>query len=183
MEQEIRKKPHTSYIYFSLIVIFILSAAILLYSLINGVVSHTVTFNTFDDLDSLVIKAPITSSISDKGLDNPSRDGYTFNGWYTEKEYVNLFSNTKRFDKDYNLYAKWELQEYTITYDLPLGAYNSINNPKSYNIESSYILLYEPVFSGHNFLGWYYTNYEGVRVEGISRQEVLKDIVLYAYFD
>ena len=41
-----------------------------------------------------------------------TRDGYYFDGWYTEAECVNAFDFNNRITQDYTLYAKW-LEIYT----------------------------------------------------------------------
>lgn len=38
----------------------------------------------------------------------PTREGYTFEGWYTEEAYTNTFDFTKNVDANITLYAKWE---------------------------------------------------------------------------
>ena len=43
-------------------------------------------------------------------LKNPTRDGFVFQGWYTDSEYTNInqVNNTSDFTDDVVLYAKWE---------------------------------------------------------------------------
>ena len=42
-------------------------------------------------------------------LKNPTRNGYIFKGWYTDKKYKNKIKTiSKDAKKDYTLYAKWE---------------------------------------------------------------------------
>lgn len=52
-------------------------------------------------------------------LPTPTRDGYTFGGWYTDngtfKKKVSSISKTT--GQNYNLYAKWTPIKYTITYN------------------------------------------------------------------
>lgn len=43
----------------------------------------------------------------DKLNDAPTRLGYTFGGWYTDKNYQNEFTATTMPAKDFTLYAKW----------------------------------------------------------------------------
>lgn len=49
-------------------------------------------------------------------LNNPTKNGYNFLGWYDEND--NQVTELTMPDKEVSLEAKWELVEYTITYDL-----------------------------------------------------------------
>ena len=37
----------------------------------------------------------------------PERDGYGFDGWYTDKELTKKYDLTTKVNKDITLYAKW----------------------------------------------------------------------------
>ncbi|MBR1747988.1 MAG: InlB B-repeat-containing protein, partial [Clostridia bacterium] len=91
----------------------------------------------------------------------PTRTGYTFAGYYTEKN----GSGTKYFDidgvsdktystvGDLDLFAKWDVVTYTVTYELNGGTNG--DNPSSYTIESASILYADAVRTGYDFSGWY----------------------------
>ena len=89
-------------------------------------------------------------------LPTPVRTGYTFAGWYANSSFsgnksiqiVNGSFGNKTF------YAKWTPTVYTIMYELDEGINNS-QNPDSYTIESSTILLENPSRTGYIFQGWY----------------------------
>ena len=50
-------------------------------------------------------------------LQPPSREGYTFDGWYYDKEYVNAATQiTQGSTGTVKIYAKWEIKVFTITY-------------------------------------------------------------------
>ncbi|MDR0385467.1 MAG: InlB B-repeat-containing protein [Prevotellaceae bacterium] len=84
-----------------------------------------------------------------------TRTGYTFDGWFTEaggngERYTpaTVFKKTE----DISLYAKWEIIEYTITFDSQGGS--SVNGYKvKYN--SSVGNLPVPDRTGYAFGGWY----------------------------
>ena len=88
-------------------------------------------------------------------LIKPSREHYVFEGWYEDKECTK--TPVKKIQKgsvgNIILYAKWDLYEYSITYYLNGGSFNS-EYAHSYNITDS-VALITPVFEGHEFLGWY----------------------------
>ena len=89
---------------------------------------------------------------------NPTKEGYNFKGWYLDKEYKLSFDQNyfkdKALEKDTNVYAKWELANYIITYELD-GGINNNANPSEYNITTPTITLITPTKTGYNFLGWY----------------------------
>lgn len=89
-----------------------------------------------------------------------SNPGYTFKGWSTTKggtvEYKDG-QNVKNLATQGNvtLYAVWELNTFTITYNVGVGTV-SHTNPTIYNYEDGDIMLTAPVAKeGYQFLGWY----------------------------
>ena len=83
---------------------------------------------------------------------NPSANGYTFVGWYKENTYATKWDFNKPVTDNMTLYAKWELVNYTITYELEGG--EQVDNPTSYTIESEDITLKPTSKEGYNFKGW-----------------------------
>jgi uncharacterized repeat protein (TIGR02543 family) len=89
-------------------------------------------------------------------LNNPTKKGYTFNGW-TEMAGVTPLLNVSvstgsTGDKTYT--ANWTIITYTITYDLKGGTEAVPPNPTSYTIETATILLNKPTKTGYTFVGW-----------------------------
>ena len=91
----------------------------------------------------------------DYTLPTPSRDGYTFSGWYIGNISINN-SGTWNMEGDQTLKAKWTAISYNITYVLN-GGTNHQNNPYSYTIEDN-ITLYNATKKGYSFEGWYDQN-------------------------
>lgn len=86
-------------------------------------------------------------------LPQPTKMGYTFAGWFNAEDNAEVTDCTWKFLFDLNLYAKWNINTYTITYDLG-GGVNDENNPIAYNVESDDITLNNPTRSGYTFAGW-----------------------------
>ncbi len=66
----------------------------------------TVSFNTNGGTSI----EPITEVLNHDTIslpDTPTKQGYTFAGWYLEKKLVNLFTESQFIYKDITLYAKW----------------------------------------------------------------------------
>lgn len=88
----------------------------------------------------------------------PVADGYSFGGWYTEAACQNAFDFETAITKDMTLYAKWNLETYTITYEMD-GGENDESNPTNYTIEDETIVFKNPKERvGYLFDGWYYNS-------------------------
>ncbi len=102
--------------------------------------------------------APISQTIAHgsrlSAPDEPVAVGYTFGGWYQEKECINKWNfTTGTITANMTLYAKWDLSTYAITYELNGGS-NAPSNPEAYTIESDDINLAIPSKKGFTFTGW-----------------------------
>ena len=84
----------------------------------------------------------------------PTRNGYTFVGWYLNGELVNADTRVTTAD-NHTLTAHWKVIEYTIVYNGLRGTEHS--NQIAYTIESNEIVLQAPtsVPTGYTFDGWY----------------------------
>ena len=87
-------------------------------------------------------------------LKNPTRYGYTFNGWYKEGASTKTTSIVKGTIGDILLHAKWTIIKYTIKYNLNYGT-NPAGNPTYYFITSDTFALPIPTRKGYSFDGWY----------------------------
>ena len=104
------------------------------------------------------------ADISAKVPTKPTRDGYTFAGWYedvTLRTPATVPGSMPDTDKTY--YAKWTRVDYTITYNGIDGATH--NNPASYNVETPDFTLEAPVRPGYEFTGWTGSNGETAQKE------------------
>ena len=109
----------------------------------------------------------------------PTADGYTFEGWFTEAACQNAFDFNTAITKNITLYAKWKLETYSITYEMD-GGENDESNPTSFTIESETIVFKNPkVRVGYLFDGWYY-NPDYTHVATQVSQGYFGDITLYA---
>ena len=113
-------------------------------------------------------------------LEVPKFRGRKFLGWYTTNDFIgNRVTEIPQGSiGDIKLYAKWELINYSITYNTN-GGENASINPISYNIETEIIKLKNPRRSGYIFLGWYKTpDFTDNKIETISCGT--SDLILYA---
>lgn len=88
-------------------------------------------------------------------LEEPQRNGYNFVGFYDgeDSDANKITTIDSSLLKDYNLYARWEIINYLITYTLN-GGTNHSSNPASYTIETPTFTLFEPTKANDSFLGW-----------------------------
>ena len=90
-----------------------------------------------------------------------TRTGYTFKGWYYNENLtgspVTAIGSTETGDKEY--WAKWEINQYTITYDLAGGTVEG--NPDTYTVEMDTFTLKNPTRPGYTFTGWSGTGLDG----------------------
>lgn len=85
----------------------------------------------------------------------PTAEGYVFGGWYKEAECTTPYNFRTPVTEKTTLYAKWTPVVYKILYNLG-GGTNDADNPSSYTIETSSIVLKAPVKEGYEFKGWFY---------------------------
>jgi len=85
---------------------------------------------------------------------DPSKNGYTFGGWYTDNgTWASPVNWSSTISANVTYYAKWNTIPYTITYDGLSGASNT--NPTEYNIETPTITLADPgTRTGYTFDRW-----------------------------
>ena len=112
-------------------------------------------------------------------LKAPTKDKYDFKGWYKDGEFTTQVTEiTQGTTGNITLYAKWELESYTITYEL-YGGTNAEENPPSYNVETGTITLKDPVKTGYTFEGWYKDSGFTGKITEIT-QGTTGNITLYA---
>ena len=86
--------------------------------------------------------------------DPPIRTGFTFNGWYEDAEFNNAITEIiSGSTGNITAYAKWTINQYTITYYLN-GGENHPNNPDSFTVSET-ITFEEATRTGYTFEGWY----------------------------
>ena len=115
--------------------------------------------NIYYYFDEAMTESPMTGS----KIEKPTKTGYTFNGYYLNKngkgtQYVdkngicinNIYANRT---EDTTLYAYWTENLYTINYVLNDGIVEG-TNPTGYTVNSNNITLKNPTKVGYTFTGW-----------------------------
>ncbi len=115
----------------------------------NNIISYQVDFDTNggNQIDSMEAERgyPILLPV-------PHKIGYTFLGWYTSEDpFFYEFTLFNQVVADMTLYAKWEINLYSLSFDTQGG--DSLAT-KSIEFNDD-IVLSSPTRIGHTFIGWY----------------------------
>ena len=82
---------------------------------------------------------------------DPTREGHTFDGWYTEETYANPYDFATSVQNALTLYAKWTINQYTITFKPENGDEDTIIT-RDYG--TAVTAPTNPTKTGYTFAGW-----------------------------
>ncbi len=139
--------------------------------------SYTITYNNVEDATNNN-KTSYNVNDSEIVLEDLTRKGYDFLGWFTEEtngEQVRKIDTQGA--ENIQLWARWQLKSYTITYNNVEDATN--NNKTSYNVNDSEIVLEDLTRKGYDFLGWFTSERDGEQVRKIDPKRA-ENIQLWA---
>ena len=83
----------------------------------------------------------------------PVREGYTFAGWYADAACTEAYDFYAPVTGDLTLYAKWDANTYTVTFDAREGTVSPKNQTVTFG--QPYSDLPRPTRAGFDFVGWY----------------------------
>ena len=122
---------------------------------------------------------------------NPTRTGYTFDGWYTSSSGGSKVTSSTAFTNTSNkyLYAHWDANSYTLTANANGGSIPSTSgwsgtgtkSTKSVDYDSSYGTLPTPTRTGYTFDGWYDASSGGNKVTSSTKMTTLGETI-YAHW-
>lgn len=115
-------------------------------------------------------------------LPTPEKKGYVFAYWYNADTGTKCDADrflTWKVNNNFKLKAKWNLANYTITYQLKGGSL-SYTAPTNYTMLSDTIKLVSPVRAKYTFEGWYTnSNYSSKKFTSIPKGST-GNVTLYA---
>ena len=139
---------------------------------------YTVTFDVYGGAPAI---APVQVSYNDQANapdPAPVKTGYTFAGWYTDTSYLlPAFNFATPIQSDVDLYAKWDINYYTVTFDVYGGTpvpdqsipyLGQISEP-----------MPPPIKPGFTFGGWYKAA-DLREAWAFDQDTVTRDLTLYA---
>ncbi len=112
-------------------------------------------------------------------LPEPTREGYTFEGWFTAEEDGERVTADTVFTGDATVYAYWE-REYTVTFD-PKGGELEDGEKTQTTQDHKLAELPEPTREGYTFEGWFTAEEDGERVTADT--VFTGDATVYAYWE
>ena len=130
----------------------------------------SITIRECNSKITLVVDNDTTDTISNLGIGDvvalplPEKEGYYFDGWYTDSEYTNSIGLTYAVTKDgeVTLYGKWELKEtpdapaaprmashtqYSVTLEETAGYEYSIDDGKTWQLSPEFSGLFTGVYN------------------------------------
>jgi len=121
----------------------------------------------------------------------PKKEGHTFKGWSTspdgEIKYPSGSINYYDIDASVVLYAKWEINDYTVTYDLGAIDATSGPEPQPVNWNNKIQIASEiPVREGYTFKGWEIVGDDTIYTAGMDYPQaggITKNITFYAKWE
>ena len=139
---------------------------------------YTVTFNANGGSVSTV--SVTTKDGKLESLPTPTRGGYDFLGWYTQKDGGEKVTTDTVFTNDTTIYAHWQkqaAQEYTVTFDANGG---SVSTVSATTTDGKLTSLPTPTYDGYDFLGWYTEETGGEKVT--TDTVFTKNSTIYAHW-
>lgn len=117
------------------------------------VTKYTVTFKS--DENTVIKTVTVKEGNSVGEPENPVKDGYQFDGWYTDVNCTDKYDFNSPVNEDITLYAKW-LAKYTVSFDTDgdsiVESQTVVTGNKATKPTST------PTKKGYNFVGWYTDN-------------------------
>ena len=122
----------------------------------SDAITYNITYTLDGGTNAANNPADYTVETATITLAEASKDGYTFEGWYSEATFTNQVTEIATGSTGLKeFFAKFsDAITYDITYTLD-GGTNDANNPADYTVESATITLADASKDGYTFEGWY----------------------------
>ena len=117
------------------------------------VTKYTVTFKS--DENTVINTVTVKEGNSVGEPENPVKDGYQFDGWYTDVNCTDKYDFNTMVSADLTLYAKW-LAKYTVSFDTDGGS--TVESQTVVTGNKATKPAVNPTKKGYNFVGWYTDN-------------------------
>lgn len=124
------------------------------------------------------------TTVSKDKLPQPTKNGYNFDGWYKDEGFTTKVAKLEGCSGNLNLYAKYSLATYTITY-VPNGGTMPKVVYKTYKMTDNYPLnTIVPTKKGATFVNWYRDpNCKDASTIVTTVNELYGDLTVYAKWE
>lgn len=121
-------------------------------------------------------------------INNPNKEGYIFEGWTINEEFIegpSLYLDTKKYYFDLNLKPRFSLIEYNINLFLVENARFETPNKATYNIETNTFTISKPILEDKEFIGWSssISDKTNLVLEKVIQKGSLGEINLFAHYE
>ncbi|MBP5582750.1 MAG: InlB B-repeat-containing protein, partial [Bacteroidales bacterium] len=119
-------------------------------------IDYTITYNVNEGQFAETPDATYTYGGDTVVLPTPTRDGYTFGGWFSNSSYLGspILKVLPSETGDKEFWAKWNVNTYKVTLNANEGKINS-GNVKNYIYGTTVVLPSDVTKTGYTFDGWY----------------------------
>ncbi len=118
---------------------------------------------------------------------DPVREGYTFKGWNTKANGKgDVFTDMTVVADDMTVYAQWEANEYTVTFDANADGDKSAKvtpKTKAVTFDAAYGELAKASRAGYTFQGWFTAKEGGTEVKSDDIVKKAGNHTLYAHWE
>jgi uncharacterized repeat protein (TIGR02543 family) len=126
------------------LVLSILFTSLFIYACESGI---TISFETNGGSEIADIKLTLDLDLTE--LEEPTRLGYIFSGWYTDSDLTNSFDSEEDVIDNITLYAMWTPVVLTVSIVI-----DGVTTTQSVNYGQNAIIPADPVKTGYVFTGW-----------------------------
>ena len=143
--------------------------------------TYTITFNANEGtVDTESKEVTFDGTYGD--LPTPTREGYTFVGWFTDKTDGSqiLKDDIVKTASDQTLYARWSNKTYTVNFDANGGTVDTESKTVVY--DETYETLPVAKKTGYTFAGWYTAKTGGTKVTSDTKVKITDTQTLYAQY-
>ncbi|MGM9971511.1 MAG: InlB B-repeat-containing protein, partial [Anaeroplasmataceae bacterium] len=156
----------------SVLILFLVSTLTLVSCKISSNDKFTVSFY---DEGNIISTQLIESGKNAIKPETPVKNGYVFDNWYSESTLETIFDFNTSITKDTNIYAKWNVSGFTVTY--VINGHGQAQDSLT-NVTSLPTTLPELSEVGYEFKGWYTD--EALTTEAVAGATITTNTTLYA---
>ena len=142
---------------------------------------YEVTFKSgVNGIDDSVVTVPVENPIASAPAF--AREGYTLDSkWYRDAE-LQTEANLSNITDDVILYAKWNINHYTVTFDLNYSGASGAPVDQDITYQGNITRPTNPSRDGYTFLGWFLGAGDEADEFNVASGQITADTVLYAHW-